>query len=368
MGLSRYTGGRKRGVALLMTLSMLLLISVALMKVFEKRALETAHLSNTLNRFQAETLARSIYRAVLIAIRDKGLVAVIGNRALWQAVPFTLENATFRILEIKPADSRFNLNAKITAENARSRRELFYNLVSRLRQQTAPELHPLLPDDVVPALSAITDFTDPDHDPDPVFLYDHEYYPRAEPAYAVKNREFDRVSEVRLLTPFRELGIASVPLEDYFRVHGDLTVPEFIDINLAQKGETAAFLELFQNVPGYESAYANRAALEEIVTGEDNPTLEDVPSLKPVEPRFPPANFHHRIESRWNEQLTKFGITLEPKELDLFRPATRLLSIKLSVEVGNVTVRVNSLLQLIYHDEKKSLDIRQIQILTFSLM
>jgi hypothetical protein len=359
--------GFGRGVALLMTLSMIVLISVALMKMFEKRSVEVAHLGHNLDRFQAETLSRSVFRAILIAIRQQGLVAIIGNQALWQDVPFPLENGTFRIESIKPADQRHNLNARITSVNAIERRERFYNVVSRIRREHAPELYGIFQEEVSPSLSAIIDFVDPDREPDPVFLYDFEYYPHAQPPFTVKNRELERVGEIRLLEPIRKLGIAQAPLEDYFRVHGDLIVPEFIDINLAQPGEVTAFLELFQNVPGYENAYHNREALDDIATDTDYTQMETPTGLLNVEPRFPPDNFYHRIDSRWLGRLTNRGITLEPKEQELFRPVTYLLEVRFSVAVGRVMVRVISLLQLSYLDDRKSLAINQIRILTFAM-
>ncbi|MBU3915159.1 hypothetical protein KKA14_06455, partial [bacterium] len=102
-----------RGVALLMSLSIILLLSIALMKTFESRSVEVAHLENSLQRFQAETLSRSIYRAILIAIKTKGLVSIVQNKKSWFGIPFPLqETQYFQLNEIRPIDHCFNLNWK----------------------------------------------------------------------------------------------------------------------------------------------------------------------------------------------------------------------------------------------------------------
>ncbi len=57
------------GIALIMTLSIILFMSIALMRTFENRNVEVALLENTIRRFQAESISRSVLRAILIAIK-----------------------------------------------------------------------------------------------------------------------------------------------------------------------------------------------------------------------------------------------------------------------------------------------------------
>ena len=102
------------GVALIMALSIILLLSITLMKTFENRSVEVAHLANSLQRFQAESLSRSVLRAILITIKTKGLVFIMGNKEFWYGIPYPLQDDQyFQITEIKPVDHRLILTGSL---------------------------------------------------------------------------------------------------------------------------------------------------------------------------------------------------------------------------------------------------------------
>ena len=110
----------RSGVALLISLSIVTLLSIALMSAFENRTVEVAHLENSLERFQAETLSRSVLRATLLAIKQQGLVNIVKNKQAWQNLPIPIQNGTFQIQEIQPIDHLFNLNTRFRMGDERS--------------------------------------------------------------------------------------------------------------------------------------------------------------------------------------------------------------------------------------------------------
>lgn len=350
-------GMRGQGVALLMSLSVILLLSVALMKTFEKRSLEVAQLGHNLDRFQAENLSRSGLKLILYAIRKAGLVTMNAYLTQLKEIDFPVGNGTMKILEITPIDHRFNLNVKINREDD-PRVSVFSNLVSMSRA-LQEDLSYLSQENTNEALSAIIDWIDIDDTRDEIFLYDAEMYPHEEPAFEVKNREFDRLSEVRLLPTFRNLGMKPGFLENHFRV-SDNSETEFVDVNLTSLEVIRQFLKRYEDVEGYPHMLQHQEEILQIIESRRMAGIEvSTDGFTPVEAVFPAKEF----QRDWNLDLENIGINLNEKEKDLFKPYSNNLFIHYRVTVGVVTLSIRSMVQVSYRDPNKTLDIDQLRVL-----
>ncbi|MBU2644188.1 general secretion pathway protein GspK [bacterium] len=355
-----YQRGGSRGVALLMSLSVILLLSIALMKTFERRSAEVAHLGANLDRFQAESLSRSGLKVILNAIREQGLFTIITNRSLWQGIDVPIGNGTFQIVKITPIDHRFNLNVDISRFDD-PRITVFKNMV-KISDALSADYNYRSGDNPSEALSAIIDWTDMDQMGEQVFYNDFEQYYREEPPFHVKNRDFDRLSEVRLLPAFRSLGFTADFLEQNFRVVGQ--DDEYIDVNLTGKDEMARFLSRYDTVEGFATAYSRLNDILDLIMEQRSPVQQEV-SSDPVKMTVPfqAENF----KRDWSEKLKVIGIEESDKIIDLFRPYSQHLFIQYQVRVGQATVIIRSNVQVDYVDKLKNLDISGLTILSFRM-
>ena len=358
----RINSRKTPGVALLMSLSVIMLLSVALMKTFENRTVETVHLANSLQRFQAETLSRSIFRAILIAVKTKGLVFVKRNQSSWQGFPLPLADGQyFQIDEIKPLDHLFYLNPTIFRADGPDP-IMFLNIINRLKRSKDPLFIDLEVDEIYPVLSAINDWVDTNSDQDEQFLYYNEDYYDMRPEFLVKNRGFDRISEIKILPPFQALGLTIKEVESSFQI---FSLNQTINVNLATAEEMEAFLEQFQNVQfkgvkDQSTLFSYQSDIVGILTNRDDELNDDEGEMgfSDPEPRF-------GTEKLWKAALQAEGITLTSKEHGYFSPTTEHLAISFSVTVQRVTMVTKALVKVTYVNAQKSLDIKGFEILSF---
>ena len=350
---------------MLMSLSVILLLSIALMKTFEKRSVEVAHLGNNLERFQTESLSRSVFKVILISIKERGLFTLLGNQDFWKGVSFPIGNGSFKILEVTPIDHLFNLNRKIKDDDPYIR--VFTNLVTFYRDSIGGYDY-LTEENILEALSAIIDWTDRDQDMDEIFRYDSEQYYSEEPSFIVKNRRFDRLSEVRLLPAFRALGISDDFLEKNFRVFGGTGEEtgfgksgEYINVNLIGKDQMEAFLLRYQGVEKFATAYNRRDDIMDLIIKQRPENQGFSIDPRKVNPPFPAKDF----KRDWTAQLKAAGINLNEDEKLLFQPYSEYLLIKFQVQVGRATVNIRSIVQIKYRNITKSLDMGSLNILSF---
>ncbi len=353
-----------QGIALLMSLSVILVLTIALMKTFESRTVETAHLVNNNQRFQSETLSRSVFRAILIAIKTKGLIYIVKNKSYWEGIPLPLQEQQYcQITDVKPIDHRFNINKRFRNDDPRA--EMLVNIVNIYRKTNNSLTEDLLLDEIYPFLSAVNDWIDSDIEQDSVFMFDYEDYAGVEPEFEVKNRGFDRLSEIKALPPFQELGISFNDIKDQFRIFsGD----EFIDINLAEEDEIISFLERYKDLDTYPNVYNNSKSLVDIITNRDKEQSEEnggMSGFLDPQPRFSPP-LYSRGKSSWEQTLAAEGITLERAEKDLFQAVTNHLFISFSITVENTTVITDAVIKLSYKNSS-STDIKSIEILSYVL-
>ena len=345
-----------RGVALLLTLSMIVILSMALAKVYEERSVEVAHLGNSLSRTRVELLARSVFRAILSTIKDQGLTAV--NYSLTQIpdhAPIPFDDGLFTKPVITSVDSNFLLNSRAFKAGT-PEAQIFANLIDNiLAEERGNNDLSTLQTDVEPLLSAINDWIDEDIIPDEQFFYGGETYPTEEPSFMVKNRLFDALSEIKLLPEFRNKNISMRSLRRYFRIVGNLSAPVRIDINISSEAEILKFLERFKDVEAYRKVYDNKEDLAEIAK-------RDI--TEPFLPKYKSATGRN---SAWVEDLKANGIELSGNELDLFTEKSEYLSISYTVRLAKAAYNVYSLVKLSYAPSKDFYTITRIKILQFTL-
>jgi hypothetical protein len=357
---------RFKGVALLMSLSVVLLLSVALMKTFEKRSVEVANLGHNLDRFQAENLSRSGLKLILFAIKQAGLVTFNTYLDQIKQMGFPVGDGTVTIQEVTPIDYRFDLNREIRRYED-PRIQVFKNIVN-ISKEGSNDFNYLSGESTHEALSSIIDWTDPNEVGDTVFHFDAEQYPQAEPGYRVKNTKFDRLSELNLLPAFRSMGFTSDYLEANFKVvtGSKSDISEYIDLNLTRLPDIEKFLQRYDNMPKYANLYDNR---EEIL-GLIKKTREEAGSnslsgFKESAIPFPVDE----LRVKWTDEIVARGITLSTEEKNLFKPSTEHLFISYQINVGTVTLNIRSMIRVSYItiNNKESLDIQELKIVWFRI-
>jgi len=367
----RVKGSKKnQGIALLMTLSIILFVSVALMKTFESRSVEMAHLGNTFQRFQAETLSRSALRTILMTIiKSRKLSVVMNEKDRWQGIPFPIENGIFQINEIKSIDHYFNFNAfryfDPNSENSVDRiaAETFRNMVNQYTENQK-DIIEIFESDINAAMSGINDWTDIDQDSDQAFGNDFEQYPQQGSYFEVKNRDFDRISELKMIPSFQKLGLPYDYLKDNFRVIG-LDEPS-IDINLATVSELESFLERYEGIDEYKTINERRSQLVEIIETVDKELKDNIQSNPFGESvRFPPPLYGEN--SVWKRELDRRDISLGGNDV-LFSADSEYLRIEFSVKVDRITINAESIVKLVYPKQGKDLNISQISIIEYTLL
>jgi len=338
---------RQRGVALLMALSLLAVLSAALMHSLEERALEVRFQAAEREDFFLQLQARSSFRVIASLLQTEGpwfvLESQLGLLPYRDAQDPHLYHLALPIgetilseLHVTLLDHAVMLNP---ARGVKADAGLDLVLGNLLAQLHEGEALPPAPDTIA-FLSSLNDFLDQDQDVDKEFFLGPETYYNQTPAFEVKNRGLDRLSEVKILPSYRSLGLRNDQLQRHFRIHG--AEESAIDINLASKQEIEDFLARYKGLPDYQTAYNRRAALARLFTEGRNhlagPKYTDpTPSLM-------------RREGQVKQQLAALGVELSPQEDALFRAETSLMRLEYSLSLGHRSRRVSCLLELQWGD------------------
>ncbi len=359
---------KTKGVALLMSLSVILLLSIVLMQSFENRSVEVKHLENSQNFFQASILSRSAFRILLSIVKEQGVYGlhVYSNRL--QGMPVPLEDLGEHVLisqlEIKSLDHLYNINKKLKTSD-RENIDVLRNLIELLKQDESADSDLYeLEEQIINFTSALIDWTDTDSDLDITIDYGSggEDYYEANPTFEVKNREIEFLDELNLIPSFRALNLSKQKIANNFRpFYSKTNVTEAIDINLASKEEIVNFLKRYQT---FSTKYPN------IIT-----YVDDIAALAKDEEDSeysvnPEAKYEGKLYkgSRWQEEIESITGVLALEEQKLFSFRTHLLKIRYDLYSNNTLVSVESVLGLQYSSDDKKNDIDKITILGFQIL
>ncbi|MBI3994082.1 MAG: general secretion pathway protein GspK [Candidatus Lambdaproteobacteria bacterium] len=253
---------RRRGIALVMTLTIVLLISMFLAEFIFSTGLDLRGTANVRDGMQARNLAKSAFRAVQAGLMEDELVfmqgmAQLGGLLQLGGVPF--EEGVLSELTVRPLDALFNINEmrnlQVDKDNDRARRILFVNTVSAMRIAATEfqEERGLSEEAILSLYAALFDWVDSDdlsYSGLPGYSgAESDAYFSATPAHAVKNDALDRLEELRLVRGVVESELPWSAWAGHFTAvpkstrNTNYPLTERINVNLASREELVAFLQ-----------------------------------------------------------------------------------------------------------------------------
>ena len=257
---------RPRGIALVLTLVVVLLVTMFVSEFFFSTGLELRSLQTYQETHRARSLARSAFKVVLIGLMKDEADFFQAYRQLEQllqlaAVPW--EDGLLIDLKVQPLDALYNLNElyNIKPDSAfeQVRWLLFASTLDQVLLPAPDGVGPPAPPEealVKELYSAFTDWIDSDHIP---YLQlgtqggENDAYFDHEPEIAVKNAPLDQLTEIRLVKGVVESRIPWSEWEARFaalpkRGSGASPYPEKLNVNYATREEIVRFLEARQVV------------------------------------------------------------------------------------------------------------------------
>ena len=348
---------RPRGVAILMSLVVLMLLSMFMSELFFSTGLELRSMANYREGQQARRMARSVFRVVQIGLLMDETIFFDGYRKvaalLENGVSLPWDDGLLISLKIEPQDHLYNLNQERN-NRKESRRDiarwLFFNNV--LRDLEVPgelpdsPLEPLSEETLQGLYAALADWMDKDNEdyiqfPGVLGAEESAYF-TTKPEYSVKNGALDRLDEIRLVKGVRESRIpwpewrkrfTALPRKDDTRFY----FPEKININIASREEIVQFLTSIEIQPVGE------------LDKQQEGINEYAKNAAEIAEKFAPEDSGQR------EPLTIQGLAVALKELGfsdnygsnfLFSTVNYYYRISLVTEVGGVQGRLEALYQV----------------------
>ena len=315
-----------------------MVLSIALIQIFENRSMEVAQLENSTQQFEAESVARSVFRVLLGEIHEKGLYQVVTFNRKVQKLGISndvLGMAILTDLSIEPIDFQFELNQRFKADVS-DRETIFKNVLVQCQtenesQDTMETYFELNDRDIYSIVSAINDWRDDDSDPYVEYGEGIEYYGDEAYPFEVKNSPFDFLSEIKLIPSINQLKLPDFIIKKYFRVVGNGRTPdESLNINLGLEGEIVRFLNRYDNVSKYERVAANASQIEELILRTPG---------KLMDPYF-------NNTSDFFKELEQEGLILEDEEKKLFKVQSKYVEIKYTLMIDQYQLGVYSLVEL----------------------
>lgn len=252
---------RPRGIALLMSLTVVMLLTFFMSEYFFATGLELRSLTTFKDSQQARMLSKSVFRAVQVALMQDEVTFFQGYDKLAQllqvaAVPW--ENGLLVQLQVTPQDALFNLNQSYNLRPGgtqdRERRQVFMQILQNLQvpvagtKDTTQQLSTVT---VEGLYAALFDWIDADNDEylgfPSVRGAEASAYQDLPVPYDIKNGQLDRLTEIRLVRGVKASGIPWADWEAHFTAlppkNGASTgFVERIDVNTASHQQIVDFL------------------------------------------------------------------------------------------------------------------------------
>lgn len=250
---------RPAGIALIMTLVVVMLLTAYISESFFSTGLELRSMRTFKDAAKARGMARLAFKAAQAGLMLEETLFFANYRNMKKvlsvsAIPW--QDGLLLEMEIIPLDGLFNLNELPTKPNTAPdavRWNLFRNTMADIEIPTdIPGLPPVLLDTNLLAnlYAALVDW----HDRDDVDYQgfslgagaEQAAYLSAEPELTIKNSGLDRLSEIRLVRGVVESEVPWGTWQNRFSVlpkTGGELYPEKLNVNLATRGEIQAFLE-----------------------------------------------------------------------------------------------------------------------------
>jgi len=356
------------GIALIMTLSILLVMSIAASEVLEKTSIELKLLQNNRDQFQVEAYARSAFRAMLIFLSENGANKVaLGFHLLCQSTfgecEIAFEGASLLRLHIRSLDHLPVLN-------------LSYRHMDKVRAFNKVAEQTLRQDEVFDdllatrTLGAIIDWSDEGDDfvsynglegDEGASLFNEE------PSLLIKNRGIDFPSELKAIPSARDLLVdkQSGRLKIQFvRNKTDpgcgLSHPFNINMvvggwkkdrkSLSKLGYQATIVDALSQYDGLDNAGCKFEKIS--IYGKDLAELvaDRTAELSSLNLNLAYEEVAIADENTWRSHVNSLPIT--PTEANgFFETFSKLIEITYSIEFGSVIKNVRSTLELKYEGD-----------------
>lgn len=253
---------RPRGIALMLTLVVVILLTAFISEFFFTTGLELRAMQTFKDGARARTLAKLAFKAAQVGLLMPEMEFFAKFRELERALAFTAipwEEGYLVSLEIVPQDHLFNLNelAGIRDNTAKdlTRWNLFLNILEEVPFIPIDENFepgPLPQETLAELFAALVDWLDKNNidyrGASGGLGAEEDAYFDAEPEYRIKNSQLDRLDEIRLVRGVWESRFPWIVWQKYFSAlpksgrTGGL-YPEKLNINMATPEEIKAFLE-----------------------------------------------------------------------------------------------------------------------------
>ena len=259
--LRTFTGcGRQRGMAVVMAVAVVLLITTAALQLHINERTNLLNAAGMRDRITLDQMAESgINLAMAVLVKDRMDSESDSLQEDW-ADPETMASLVDELqfekgkLEVKIYDelSRIQINGLVDFPGATAFNEKQHQIWERfagnflsLYELLGDELGEMEDTDTTTIINSVKDWLDKDDDITSINSAESEYYEELDPPYECKNGPFDDISEVRLvkgITPELFNGIAgTMGLSNYITVYGAVKVednkfsfPGKININTAE--------------------------------------------------------------------------------------------------------------------------------------
>ncbi|MGK0290262.1 MAG: type II secretory pathway component PulK [bacterium] len=367
----------KSGVALFMTLSILLVMSISITQLIENTGQEIKLIQNNQTQFQIDSYARSIFRSILTATASKGANQVaLGFQQLRKlGIPLTIENGRVYGLRLESLDHRFSLNTEIQSRNKDALKQVYQNLIALHKD---PMVY-LDDASTLKSLSAIQDWIDKDETLFDLLLVEGDEgnaLINQFPQRMIKNRKLDYLAELKTIPAVSSLyktlknKEAKTQLRDFFTVYeiesNSCGITGKLNLNMLQGttrkeyyNEILLFIQRFSSlthcdankfVP-YAKDIAN--AIAERVA-KNNPIFKKTTYKVPI-----------KTDQVWIEDYKSGGITATIAD-DFFKGRSKFIRLKFQVEIDQVKKSVQADLELDYASTSSE-KLNTIKILSFQI-
>ncbi len=357
---------RPRGIALLMALAVVMLLTVFMSEYFFATGLELRAMTTYREAQQARSLAKSVFKVVQIGMFQDEVDFFKGYRQVAELLQFAAvpwADGLLISLEIAPQDHLYNVNQLSNLQpddpSDRGRRILFSNTIAELEipgelPETEPQ--PLSDATIAELYAALMDWIDSEDDTYIAILgvqgAEADAYFLSKPEYTIKNRMIDRLTEIRLVRGVRESRIPWREWETRFTAlpranpSAGHYLTEKINVNVASEQEITQFLEHrdadLNQIGGFQTAqkginrYAERA--------------EEIAAF------FAPEEGDREVFDKTTLQraLEEIGFEDEYGVKHLFSTVNRYYRIAVVTEVGDVQARLEAMLHVPRNEDTRT--------------
>lgn len=403
---------------MLITLVILTLISIYLTEFLFETNLETQAIHNFQASFKARTAAKSLFKAMLIALtHDEDQIflgmdqifALAGIKAskLNPPKPVPLPAGTFPDMPdvvvftpyLRPVDHLYNLNRVMskrgTTEPASvNDRKNFNQFINILKQIPLPNEEPqselealytqevteyLTEEQIYPLYGAIFDWMDTKEKSSIIYEdpnlgqigFEESIYPDDVLEVGIKNRRMDKLTELRLIPGIMDAGIAYEDWKRHFTIF-DVgvksetgTVDPRINVNLAEQEDIVFFLRQFDQNTYYNANYTQEID-QSVQFYVDNATeiAELLTAVNEDGQRMhdfkDSQGIHNVIDSAQSFDKPPF------KAQDFFITHSQWYEVILIAEVQNIQARVEAIVY-VPRDKDGKADSKKVEIVKYEL-